>query len=171
MVFFFHIQTLKILKNFFHDKMLIFWTLALRIMSLSKRKYRNLPNTDAGRDSKGRSDRLIVVPQDNIEPPKLWGKPLLTLKPYLGVFWDPGQLDRLIFLLSAGVICWLRFLGFKLEKYFGVFKDPKIRVTLVFLRYGSKVKGGAYNRQNTVLDLLTWLPPLLGLINTRRGFM
>ncbi len=33
----------------------------------------------------------------------------------------------------------LRFLGLKLEKYFGVFKDPKIRVTLVFLRYGSKV--------------------------------
>ncbi len=34
----------------------------------------------------------------------------------------------------------LRFLVFKLEKYFGVFKDPKIRVILVFfLRYGSKV--------------------------------
>ncbi len=33
----------------------------------------------------------------------------------------------------------LRFLGFKRVKYFGVFKDPKIRVTLVFLRYGSKV--------------------------------
>ncbi len=34
----------------------------------------------------------------------------------------------------------LRFLGFKLEKYFEVFKDPKIRVMIVFLRYGSKVK-------------------------------
>ena len=57
----------------------------------------------------------------------------LTLKPYLGVFWDPGQHERLIFLLD------LRFLGFKLDKYFGVFQDPKIRLTLVFLRYGSKV--------------------------------
>ena len=28
----------------------------------------------------------------------------LTLKPYLGVFWDPEQLERLIFLLSVGVI-------------------------------------------------------------------
>ncbi len=33
----------------------------------------------------------------------------------------------------------LRFLGFKLEKYFGVFEDPEIRVMLVFLRYGSEV--------------------------------
>ncbi len=37
----------------------------------------------------------------------------------------------------------LGFLGFKLEKYVGVFKDPKIRVMQDFLRYGSKVKGDA----------------------------
>ena len=42
-----------------------------------------------------------------------WASPLI-LKPYLGVFWDPGQLERLIFSYK------LRFLGFKLEKYFGV---------------------------------------------------
>ncbi len=47
----------------------------------------------------------------------------------------------------------LRFLGFKLEKDFGVFKDPKIRVTQVFLRYGSKVKGIWYGRDPVVISL------------------
>ena len=111
----------------------------------------------------------------------------LTLKPYLGVFWDPGQFDRLISLYSVGFMKhWLpyewRFLGLKLEKYFGVFRDPKIRLTLVFLRYGSKVKvaqkagfeslvGPSGNSQIDTISknlvswcdllLLTFLPPLV----------
>ena len=61
---------------------------------------------------------------------------ILTLKLYLGVFWDSGQLEQLIFLLCMKhcLPYKLGFLGFKLQKYFGVFKDPKIRVTLVFLK-------------------------------------
>ena len=57
----------------------------------------------------------------------------------------------------------LRFLRFKLEKYVGVFKDSKIRVTQVFLRYGSKVKEEAL-RHTTKSTAIWYLCPLNVLV-------